>query len=149
MKKMFQTLIVIVFFTSCAPGQEVMQATRQGWAGGVCCVSGVNYNVTVLLRNQSPETIEVEKIYLQGQVAMEGTVQSKGELKEGTVCTITFGTRRDETRDIRIMPIDHKEIKNNNTRQFEGAALLVLKINGKSMEVVVSEFEEMPYLAYP
>src|SRR5690606_20548210 len=101
------------------------------------------------LKQQGLETIEVEKIYLQGQSAMEGFVQSTGEAEDGKRCTITFGTRRDETRDIRIMPIDPKEITRADTRQFEGTALLILRVNDQLTEVIVREFEEMPYLAYP
>ena len=149
MKKRMYLLLALLSFASCAPAQEVTQATRQGWAGGVCCVSGVNYTVTVLLKHQEPKTVEVEKIYLQGQHGMEGTVQSTGALPEGTRCTITFGTRRDETRDIRIMPIDPNELRQPDMRQFEGQALLILKVDGKPMEVIVTEFQEMPYLAYP
>lgn len=59
MKFIFTTIaaLLIVFVNA----QTVKKATRQSWAGGVCCVSGVNYNV-FLDTKLSAKKVSVEQV---------------------------------------------------------------------------------------
>lgn len=126
--------------------QTVVKATLQGWAGGVCCVSGSNYSATILLPS-SPKEISVNGVYLQNSGKMEGTIVSKIETPDGMFITVNFGTRVDDNdaydyiRKEQIVSIEYKS--------FEGAAFIELNVDGMVVGVIVEEFEMLEFLAYP
>ena len=142
---MFKTLFFFILLVSTFHGnsQEIIKATSQGWAGGVCCVSGTNYSVTFLLKD-TPKTIEIEGVYLQNTDKLYSTLSHPLVQKDGTYYTVNFPTRFDEND--RYL---EKEIKPIVTKNFDGKALILLKIDKKTVEIVVTEFESMGFLAYP
>lgn len=151
MKYLLSTLLLVLTFASNA--QEVVKATSQGWAGGVCCVSGTNYAVT-FKSSSGPDAYKIEEIWLSNQARpLSGTLAqaTKGEV------IVNFGITRDETYNHEILPPDDIKVDEEATRHdallqkpdFKGVALIVLKKNGKKMKVIVEKFEELPFLAYP
>lgn len=142
---MFRALFFFVLLLSAFHGkcQEIIKATSQGWAGGVCCVSGTNYSVTFLLKD-TPKTIEVDGVYLQNTGKLYCTLSHPLVQKEGTYYTVNFPTRFDEN-DRYI----EKEITVVERRAFEGKALILLTVDKKAVEIIVNEFEYLDFLAYP
>lgn len=128
-----------------ANGQTLVKATSQGWAGGVCCISGTNYTATLLFAKE-PTTITVEGVYLQNTGKIEASIvkQVTGEI--GTYYLIQFGNTINHTE---YPEMTKQKIEVTERRNFEGNALIVLIINGKPTDVIIEEFEQLMFLAYP
>lgn len=140
--------VIVVFFLSFLSfssfGQTVVKSTSQRWAGGVCCVTGTNYSVVFELPT-SVKSIEVDSVYLQTFGWVPSTLYPEYSVENKRRVNLNFAIRRDENS-----PYMHNEvIEQPITRNFEGAALIVLKVNGKRIEKTISSFEELRFLAYP
>lgn len=140
------SFLFCIFLTVQVNAQIVVKATSQGWAGGACCVSGTNYVVTLLL-DAEPKDFRVEGVYLQGSGKMEATnVIHSTSIDYKVFYTIHFGNVFNNNE---YPEMTKQKIEVIERRKFEGKALIALKINGKSIDVIVEEFEMLEFLAYP
>ncbi len=132
--------IVLSFVLFSGISQEVIKATSQSWAGGVCCRTGVNYHVTI--KTDIPASdLSVKKIWLEG-----ATQPISGNVTQGPKgqVYITFGIQSDITGHyIEIKDPDMKEI------ECEGAASITLLYGKKEIKVIVKNFETLMMIAYP
>lgn len=142
--KRFIFVSLIVFFAQFSIAQTVLTATSQGWVGGVCCVSGINYNVVFDLPN-SVKTFEVDSVFVQNIGWMSSTLYLVNKDDSARKMNVFFQFGTGEMDNEYVEKIKERP-KNLN---FEGAALLVLKINGKRVEKIITSFEQLQFLAYP
>lgn len=144
MKWIVFTFLISSFLFS-ANGQTVVKATEQGWAGGVCCRSGTNYTATLLFAKE-PTTISVDGVFLQNGGKMEATIVQVTPLTKETYYMIHFGTSHNQNE---YPEMTKQKIEVTERRNFEGKALIVLIINGKPKDVIIEDFEQLKFLAYP
>lgn len=145
---MYKTLFSILISLAVNPAynQTVVKATSQGWAGGMCCASGTNYAVTLLLDTE-PKDFRVEGIYLQGSGKMGATnVIHTISMENKIIYSIHFGNVFNNNE---YPEMTKEKIEVIEQRKFDGKALIELNINGKSINVIVEEFEMLEFLAYP
>lgn len=142
--KQLVLLIILSILSFSSFGQTVLKATSQGWAGGVCCVSGTNYSVVFELP-KSIKKFEVDSVYLQTYGWIPSTLYPEYSVENERRINLSFGIRQDENSPYLYNEVLEKPI----IRNFEGAALIILKVNGKQVEKTISSFEELMFLAYP
>lgn len=154
MQKIFMLVVLSVLSVFVTQSQEVVNATRLRWASGPCCSRGTSYAVYLCLDRQHIGTVEVEKVYLPGTSAVEGEVRLDYAQYGGVTYAITFGIAHDDRNNDwpypERMPSTHVEVvEEKDIREFQGEALLILRINGRLTEVPVMEFAELPSIARP
>ena len=143
MRILFVVLSFLFMHHMCS-SQTILKATSQGWVGGVCCVSGTNYSVVFELPT-SVRSIEVDSVYLQTFGWVPSTLHPEYKVENTRRVNLNFEIRRDKHSPYMFNEVLDHPI----TRNFEGAALIVLKVNGKRIEKTISSFEELGFLAYP
>ena len=92
-------LINLAFFTAKAQSWQVVEATSQSWSGGVCCRSGVNYNI-ILESSDTTKKIIIDSVWTESDVFYNGPQKnfyvSQKITNNKLRVTITFGKSRDE-----------------------------------------------------
>lgn len=138
------TALFLIFLSSSSIGQTILKATKQDWAGGVCCISGTNYSLVFNLP-KSVKTLEVDSVYLQTYGWVPSTLHPEYLVDKQRRVNLSFSLRRDENS-----PYLYNEVlEQPNFRRFDGAALIILKVNGKRVEKTIASFEELMFLVYP
>ncbi|MFT5858306.1 MAG: hypothetical protein ACI865_000392 [Flavobacteriaceae bacterium] len=143
--------LIFILLLKSSISQEVIKATRQNWAGGVCCVSGTNFHVTLKIR-QKLSDISIEDVWLQQDEPLVGSILKDPTSKN--TYHISFGFSRNE-----IAEFDHlgaisepKKDQSDVTKirpEFKAKALIILVVSGKKIEILIEEFETLSMLAYP
>lgn len=133
--------------------QTVTKATSQQWAGGPCCKSGTDYRVYITT-GTSNATLEIEEVWLADYGLLQGWECST---EPATAGCIGFGISHDDSS--RGWDVDDWGEDGRNTQEadthldempdFDGVALLLVNINGKQYELVVTRFTELAPVAYP
>ncbi|MES2800846.1 MAG: hypothetical protein V4638_12570 [Bacteroidota bacterium] len=136
-----KTLITLLLLLSASTiyAQKV-KATRQGWSGGVCCRSGVNYAIVLTWKTECgvPKNFAVDSIYMDGLRFDKNMIRI---IKVKNNISLVFEHSHDEENppiEGEIMP---HPIIGANTIFFNSSARLE--------PLLVEEVEELMYLAYP
>lgn len=139
----------ILFFSSQAFSQKIIKATSQGWSGGVCCASGTNY-IVILEMNNTPYSIEIDKIYLQGNGELAGSIQPFANDTLNNSYLINFGISNNY-EPYKMEDYDLKEIKKDDDTipEFDGTALIILLADGIRIPITVENFEILMPIPYP
>lgn len=140
--------LVYIFFalSTISYGQEVTKATSQGWAGGMCCRTGINYVVNISLP-KPVEKVELKAIFLRGEGLIHGGIYSPGGDNQNF--QVNFGTSEDYSRHVEQIIVIDKNKELLEMPYFSGEALIILLVKGKEVKVEVDGFEALPYVAYP
>lgn len=137
-------VIILSILSFSSVGQTVLKATSQGWAGGVCCVSGTNYSVVFEL-SKSIKKFEVDSVYVKAYGWAPITLHSEYSVDNKRRINVSFESRRNEYDPY----LYDRAVLIPFIRNFEGEALIILKVNGKRVDKTISSFEELMFLAYP
>jgi len=146
---MMKTLLTLLICSISLLGssQKIIEATSQGWAGGVCCVTGTDYRVQISIKNVKDWTIQ--ETWLKGKSEpLNGQYFDLPNLKNQA--EIFFNTSKNGALEIKLDK-EEKEEKKEKIRKpsFEGAALIILKNEDKTVRIEVEKFEILQFLAYP
>jgi hypothetical protein len=141
MKSFF--LLSFILLSSFSLSQPIsVKATRQHWAGGVCCTTGSNYTVSIFGSLDSLNKSEIKYVMIDGNEFIVNQVPNKkNELR---VFHFNFGIsydhRNEEIHLEKIKEVDHTKVKEN---------YLVIIYNKQEMKIPITNIEELFYLAYP
>lgn len=141
----FTLLLIAFLFYNYNNAQTVKKATRQSWAGGVCCISGVNYNV-YLDSKLSIKKVSIHKIWLKNYGLIQGSVSELPNEKNTLI--VSFGYKRNQL-DKPILDIKRVETRDADVPAFEGMAMVILIVRGKKVYIEVEDFEDLKKAAYP
>ncbi len=117
-------------------------ATRQRWAGGVCCVTGTNYVITIRGSLDSLNNAEFHEVYIDGH---EFSINKKKD-KDNTYTILHYNfshsiNRQREIYDEKIIEINKDSIIQENH--------IVITYNGQRLKIPIESITELMYLAYP
>lgn len=139
-----------IFFTLmilCSVGvraQHVEKATMMRWAGGPCCIQGIEWSIQV----QFPKTAKVEllKAYSQeyGEVAPALT-----KINDSTYIFAGDTSWNDSHNDYNINDEESLEKHKKTMPSFKGEFMWRYQINGVEKAIIVNDFETIPGPAYP
>ncbi len=150
----------LLFLFNQSQGQVVkeLQNTSQGWAGGPCCVSGVNYNFNILFSAFKNEPVP-DTIWVGGQDIplsltdgeLDGYTANTQVKRAGKTLTfhIAVGTSHDEKAD-QYPGIVVKKPKPAPIPQT-GVAILSYheKGSGKRHFFTIKKVKELEFQSYP
>ncbi len=149
-RRMLLMLVIgLICQTAFSQQVSVTSATRQGWAGGICCVHGVNYTVNVLvILNKNPITFDT--LWTEGYCHDLAKYNSKA-LKQQDTLYIRF------SEGLRIF--DHQQIYTIDQQQEiiipcyntnKKGVLLQYKVNEKTYLLDITTYvTELESWAYP
>lgn len=152
MKTIYSILIAVSFYSSFqAQTITLNNATSQSWAGGMCCATGTNYQISLIV--DSPDkNFKLDTLWIGRQFfAMnqnDGYTVIANHTKGKSAYTINVGISsnhyREEYIDLKkeITPIVKAPI-------YSGEACLVYHSNKIRKQFEIKDFKELPYLAYP
>ena len=148
-------LFVLIFCVigKCQHAQEfaLMRATSQGWSGGVCCRTGVNYNISFSTKDTLTK-FELDTLWIEDNFFLLNKKQNNPTtvtLKNGKkIISVWAGTSHDERNDYLIEnKIVEKKLK---APKFQGAACIIYHDKKNKVKYfIVEKFEELVPLAYP
>lgn len=117
-------------------------ATRQHWAGGVCCVTGTNYVITITGSIDSLNNSEFHQAYIDGN---EFSINKEKDTKNTyTILRFNFGISKNHYRE--NIKDDIEEIKKES---FIKENFVSITYNGQSLKIPIEPITELFYLAYP
>ncbi len=125
---------------------KVVSATSQGWAGGICCATGVNYHINLqLIRTKLP--IILDTIWLEGYPRDLSAYNTKKEGKTDTVnIFIQEGWR---TNIYEIDRISDKEFILNYDETKTGVKVQY-RLGKQKLTLDITPFlKELEFIAYP
>jgi hypothetical protein len=150
MKVCYLFLLTLLLIPAALTAQLVRfkDATRQSWAGGVCCAHGTNYVVN--LEVESAGNFQVDTIWIKGQPQPLTSLDLQRiypgdssryflQIRAGHTWG-RMGWQNDEIIEVR---------KDKPAPEFEGEALVVYRLRGKQHRLEIPEIAELPYLAFP
>ncbi len=129
---------------SCAQTVEILNASRQGWSGGIAGNYGIKYSITLKL---SPKNCKLDSIYINDRGykldSKPGGNVERDTLQHALIINVGEGHHggRDDNYNVQF-PGQH-------VRHFEGAALIVYQYRSKPYTFIVKKMEELPPLAFP
>ena len=120
---------------------EILNASRQGWSGGIKGNYGTNYSITLKL---SPKKCKLDSIYIYNKDYRLDSNPGGNVLHDTTndalIISITDGHyRNDNEIPTSVLPIRH----------FDGVALIVYTYKRKQFTFIVKKIEELLPLSYP
>lgn len=136
MKKIILFLALSIYSNSFT--QEIkVSGTQQFWAGGICCSSGVNYNLTLTFTsNKDDIKLEVDSIIL------DKTLFTSKDLKIQKInkgWNISFSIFNDQSKTNII----------SERKMIELPDEIIFRIQRKRQVLKIEKMIELPYLAYP
>lgn len=119
---------------------KVISATSQGWAGGVCCRTGINYNIQLRILNPK-HSLKLDSLWMEGYcVNISDYGISKREKSDTVFLRLQKGVTWDEG-----MPTDNWCF--NSTRK---GVIISYYLNGKKKWLDVTPYiKELEFQAYP
>jgi hypothetical protein len=156
MKVCYTLFITLLLFTTALPAQMVQlkDATRQSWAGGVCCAHGINYVIQLNVASDagSAGRFRVDTLWIKG--VDHPFIQPEVQLTfTGDSSKFTGVIHAGQTFDNRRMLLVQEELKEKAEAppapHFEGEALVVYHFRGKQRRLEIAAFQELVPLAFP
>lgn len=134
------TLLLLFFNLSLSVYSQTVTAKKQGWSGGVCCRSGMNYYLTITCEKGETLSLirEIDSVSIDGMLFEASQLQIN---QSDSVITIHFGYSQDEIRN--------EYIREEITRKTELANKIYYKQNHTNSSLKIPEVIELFYLAYP
>jgi hypothetical protein len=132
-----------MFLSSLSFSQGIsVKATRQHWAGGVCCVTGTKYTVAIRGSLDSLNNVEFKYAMIDGNAfSINKPIDKKGEWE---IYHYEFNISIDKTRekitDEKITVVDKNLVQEN---------YLLISYNNQDIKIPIKEIEDLFYLAYP
>src|SRR5687767_793278 len=145
MKKNFLMKMLVVLWTifpASVFSQQVkiISATKQGWAAGVCCRSGVNYNIQLQFFNMK-ERVELDSLWIDGNCVVLSKYNNK-DLKKSDSCYVIIqeGVSWDDGMPMENWCFD----------ATKAGVLISYYIKGKKKWLNITPYiKELEFLAYP
>lgn len=154
MKTVF-SILLLFFACSSFKSQTfvINSATSQDWAGGVCCSSGTNYQISLSTEN-TDKKIRFDSLWI-GQKAFalnekDGYSVVCNRNAEKTSYTIHAGisyNRHGDYDSDKIIEVEKKPIE--KAPSYSGVALIIYHVNKERKVLEIASIKELPYLAYP
>jgi hypothetical protein len=157
MKKLLSSVAVIFCLSVAGNAQQLTNATRQCWSGGIAGRHGCNYHYTLLFSNAMRNALP-DKVWIDGQMVqleIKQSANSAGNVKKlltkkGVQFEIAVGT---QFNDQTIYPDGIATEQKQNAAppiKYAGIALISYKLNGKTKYFVVKKiYNELPDVNYP
>ena len=120
-------------------------ATSQGWAGGICCRSGVNYNVTVSTGKLNIDSVKVLSVCVDTKRFTSSTLTVN---KSKNSFTVSFGYSVDGKKEIGDIDETDKTNKSDNYKPCD-ENLIIFKLNGEIFSLNIEQIIQLEYIAYP
>lgn len=135
--------IFLLVFTINASAQLVnVKATRQQWAGGICCVTGTNYTISISGGLDTLNKMEFKSVIIDNQEFIINKVVE--DTNQDKIFHFSFSVsnnhHREEILDIKIEKIEDVVIQPNSFNFI---------YQGQVMSLEINNIEELMYLAYP
>lgn len=156
MKKHMKTVILLLFLaiihTFSAQTITITNATKQSWAGGICCATGTNYQISLKVSGIEKK-FKLDTLWI-GQKWFELSEQNsslvKSERNGEVYYTINAGIS--ENRYYKSIDIEEKivPVKTVFSPAYTGAACIQYRDNNRQKQLLsIKEFKELDFLAYP
>lgn len=151
-------LFCLIIGESNAQDINLIKATSQKWAGGVCCRYGTYFKFIMQTKmdNITPDTVWVNGNFYPLKYSDDGqygNTKKFDSLTHLTTYTIAVGETHDDAPHPFIndnnSKSDSSAIKNVPKKQFAGAALISYQYKKKQCTFIVKEFTILKSLAYP
>lgn len=138
MKKLiFLTSLIISFLSFSQSESFTITGTKQHWAGGVCCSSGVNYSLRITAKDLDLNDYGIDSIYLDEHVFYENLQISKNK----DFIQVNFGLHFNRNGNDFIYEKVLEKISKNN--------VVILCKKFTKIEVKIGEINTLVHLAYP
>lgn len=132
--------ILLSFALSFSGYSQTVSAKKQGWAGGICCRSGMNYYLTIT--SEKGETLslikEIDSVSIDGMLFEGSQLQI---MKSDSIITIHFGYSQDEIRN--------EYIGEETTRKTNLPNKIFYRQRCANASLDIPDIIELFYLAYP
>ena len=151
MKILFVLILCTFWKSHRAQEFTVTKATSQGWAGGVCCRTGVNYHIN-FSTSDTVAKFDLDTLWIGERFFLLDKKQNNPAtitLKNGKkIISISVGTSCDERNDYLIeKKIEEKKPK---APKYAGVACVIYRDKKNAVKhFVVEKFEALMFLAYP
>lgn len=138
---MLLSVLVAFYSTIAAADIQVTEATRQSWSGGICCRSGVNYNIGLLIL-PSKYPVILDSLWLEGNCRSLASYNYKGRTKRDTLSVyITDGLSYDNK-----IQIDTIWCKDPTKR---GVIISYYQNNIRYLLDITPYIKELMFISYP
>lgn len=141
MKTLLSLLLFLLANTSFSQ-KITATATRQEWAGGVCCVTGTNYVITIKGSVDSLNNSEFHEAYIDGYEFSINKQKDKDNTY--TILHYNFSHSIDKRREIY-----DEEIIEIKKESFTQDNYIVITYNGERLKIPIEPITDLMYLAYP
>lgn len=157
MKAVFSIFLTLSLFqTLKSQTITINSATSQGWAGGVCCATGTNYQIQLKVTGADKkfklDTLWIgEKYFLLDKTNAYSVVKSE---RNGEVY-YSLNAGISENKNERYFNLERKEDVKDvkeivSPPKHSGSACVIYTDNNKKKKIIeIASFKELPYLAYP
>jgi len=146
----FISLLILVFNSLSAQDLKVIEATKQNWAGGVCCSYGTNYTFSFESAD-TLQTISIDTLWIGKQYYVENQTRrfsfSKAIQNDKMIYHITvadsYNSRGIETYN------EFEEIPVINPLKYKGQACIVYHVLNRRKIFEIENIIEYAAIAYP
>jgi hypothetical protein len=122
-----------------------IRATTQGWAGGICCRSGTNYQVILTGKKETLDNFKAGSVCIGGlQFESEQINVSTTTVDNKTVVYLNMSISHDEA-DMRPDLIIDKSAKQTSCSTMQ----VNYSTGWKHHTIIIEKVEELEFLAYP
>ena len=146
-------VLILCVIGKCQHAQEftLSKATSQEWSGGVCCRTGVNYNISFSTKDTLTK-FELDTLWIEDKFFLLNKKQNdatKITLKNGQkIISISVGTSHDERSE--YLNEKKTEEKRPNSPIYKGAACVIYRDKKNKVKYfVVEKFDALMFIAYP
>ncbi|HLP11901.1 MAG TPA: hypothetical protein VK177_08230 [Flavobacteriales bacterium] len=138
------TLAVLVSLNGICQLPTV-QATSQGWAGGVCCRSGINYSVTLTGKKGTLDDFKVSSVCIGGLQFESAQINVRiTDAGDKTIVYLHMGTSHNDT-EYRPDGIKEETFKQGTCSDMQ----VNYSTGRKRQTVIIEKVDELEFLAYP
>lgn len=140
--KTLLSLLLFILTISVSAQLVNIKATRQHWAGGVCCVTGTNYSISISGGLDTLNKMEFKSAIIDGNEFVINKVIDK--TNQDKIFHFSFSVSqnhyREEIHDIKFEKTEDVVNKPNSINFI---------YQGQEMTIEINHIEELMYLAYP
>jgi hypothetical protein len=127
---------------------RLKEATRQGWAGGVCCVHGTNFSFSFLVSKKGRSSFSLDTLWTDGYCHPIAGIDQKMKFEKDT--TIHLYPKISFNDAYIYYPDKDISLNKQCYDPLKHGCLLIYRIDKKRYEMDLTPYvKELMFIAYP
>ncbi|MCE3227971.1 MAG: hypothetical protein K0S32_2522 [Bacteroidetes bacterium] len=143
MKKALTFLFLLFAGIVSSQDIKIKKATCHTWAMGYCCKHGVNYHIS-FSTNVVAKKFVVDTIWINGNYFIPKV--SGKEIKSDAMYSYNFEKTWDNRKSTKEEMASEKQV---TPPEFDGAILMIYRVNGVKKKFIVKQFTKQTMTANP